>query len=316
MRVVGENVIMNENKMSANLQWERNSCPLCLDQGQDQLLYQANIEEKFSPNEVFKARRLPDRLHYRTVRCLRCGMVRGDPILTQKTLAQLYRGADATDSTVANYAALTYGQMWLRHFGNLDRQKPVLEIGCATGAFLSWLKDQGWTDVQGVEPSPAAFKQARDKGLLIHEGMWEEMGDWSNRFYALAAFHVLDHVSQPRTWLSKARESLVAGGRMMVVVHDIDHPIAKMLGAKCPMVDIEHPFLYNKQSLRSIMEETGWKVKVQWDVVNAYPLEYWWHLAPSPKPLKEMIATFLKQSVFGQHVWSLSLGNQGILVEK
>jgi hypothetical protein len=49
-------------------------CAVCSTEGNSTVLYSANFSpEDFSP-AVFSARRLPDRIHYRLVRCNSCGL--------------------------------------------------------------------------------------------------------------------------------------------------------------------------------------------------------------------------------------------------
>jgi hypothetical protein len=65
----------------------------CVPSGRDtigDLLYDANFEPADLNPAVFSARRLPDRVHYRMVRCGTCGLVRSDPVAHLNTLARLY----------------------------------------------------------------------------------------------------------------------------------------------------------------------------------------------------------------------------------
>src|ERR1700751_2565935 len=65
-------------------------CAICKTYGNATELYPANFStEDFSP-AVFSARRAPDRVHYRMVRCDQCGLVRSDPVADPGVVAQLY----------------------------------------------------------------------------------------------------------------------------------------------------------------------------------------------------------------------------------
>jgi hypothetical protein len=82
---------------SASLQ--RTRCPICETGGSDREVYAMNFRPQDLNGAVFSARRLPDRLHYRMVRCQRCGLLRSDPILSARELARLYASSKFTYET-------------------------------------------------------------------------------------------------------------------------------------------------------------------------------------------------------------------------
>src|SRR5260370_21529620 len=65
-------------------------CAICQTENNATELYRANFDlEAFSPT-VFSARRTPDRIHYRMVRCNTCQLVRSTPVADPDTVANLY----------------------------------------------------------------------------------------------------------------------------------------------------------------------------------------------------------------------------------
>src|SRR5437870_1982024 len=85
-------------------------CALCAAEGNATQLYPANFAmDAFNP-AVFSARRLPDRVHYRMVRCATDGLVRSDPVASPEDLARLY--AQSTFDYGEEVASLrqTYGR--------------------------------------------------------------------------------------------------------------------------------------------------------------------------------------------------------------
>src|SRR5258708_13795674 len=65
-------------------------CAICGTLGNAVELYPPTFDESSFTDSVFSARRLPDSIHYRLVRCRKCGLVPSDPPADQASLSQLY----------------------------------------------------------------------------------------------------------------------------------------------------------------------------------------------------------------------------------
>ena len=65
-------------------------CAICDTDRWDRRLYAEALGEGAFTSERFSARRTPDRVHYRMVRCANCGLIRSDPVLEESELARLY----------------------------------------------------------------------------------------------------------------------------------------------------------------------------------------------------------------------------------
>jgi SAM-dependent methyltransferase len=146
--------------MTPALELRSTRCAICGTEGNAEELYAANFDlEALSP-ELFSARRLPDRIHYRLVRCNACGLVRSDPVAPLEVVAQLYQQSSFTYTDEVADLKRTYGRYLaeLEKYGT--RKGALLEIGCGNGFFLQQALAQGYRAVRGVEPSQAAVSQA------------------------------------------------------------------------------------------------------------------------------------------------------------
>ena len=94
----------------------KTTCSLCLTDTQDQEIYPANFSPEDLNPEVFSARRLPDRLHYRMVACRGCGLMRADPVLSSKALSVLYAQSHGHHPQLSKAAAITYARYFLENF--------------------------------------------------------------------------------------------------------------------------------------------------------------------------------------------------------
>src|SRR6266511_5358890 len=79
--------------LMTNLELRPKPCAICGRFDNAEELYPATFTEEHFSGEIFSARRRPDRIHYRIVRCRDCGLVRSDPALDEASLAALYSGS-------------------------------------------------------------------------------------------------------------------------------------------------------------------------------------------------------------------------------
>jgi hypothetical protein len=122
-------------------------CAISNTEGNATELYPANFDwHAFNP-AIFSARRLPDRIHYRIVKCNVCGLVRSDPIVAPEVLAQLYAQTTFDYAGEVANLKLTYGRH-LAKLTNYGVQKgALLEIGWGNGFFLEEALRHGYVAV-------------------------------------------------------------------------------------------------------------------------------------------------------------------------
>ncbi len=285
-------------------------CAICKTDTHDRQLYAANFDQQDLSPQVFSARRLPDRVHYRLVVCRNCGLIRSNPVLNETDLSGLYQASRFTYAQEAQQAAQTYADYFFRHVKGVDG--PVLEVGCGNGSFLQLLHTQGLHPIYGIEPSVEAVEQAGPVKGLIHTGLFSSGIYSSQYFQAICAFQVFDHLTDPVRFLQECHDYLKPQGTLFLILHDIGAWTARLLGRRCPMVDIEHPFLYNKATIKTILEANGFAVREVFAVSNCYALRYWVQLAPLPAAVKTGVLQFLRCSALGRMMVRLNLGNIGV----
>ncbi|MGI9077431.1 MAG: class I SAM-dependent methyltransferase [Gemmatimonadaceae bacterium] len=293
-------------------------CAICGIEGGSTELYQANFTlDAFTP-EVFSARRIPDRVHYRMVRCDTCSLIRSDPVADAQILARLY--AQSTfdyDSEVSNLKR-TYGRYLSRVTPHLrSRKGSLLEIGCGNGFFLEEAVSHGYRDVWGVEPSAAAVKlaaaQVRDRIVcdVMHADLFEP-----EFFDLICFFQVFDHISEPAALLDSCRTLLKPDGLLLFLNHNVDSLSFRLLGRRSPIVDIEHTYLYSPKTLTTLLGRHGFEVCEDGPVFNCYSLRYLSQLLPAPTRLKTIILAAMQQSRVGRVSLSVPLGNLYLVARK
>lgn len=96
----------------------------------------------------------------------------------------------------------------------------VLEIGSGRGAFVKYLPTQKYV---GLDFSENAREMARKDGILIKNEMVQ---DYVKRneggFDIVVSFQVLEHVSNPKSFIEAKVKALVSGGKMIIIVPSED----------------------------------------------------------------------------------------------
>lgn len=94
---------------------------------------------------------------------------------------------------------------------------PILDVGCAQGGLLEALREDGYTDITGVDYSAACVEAARNKGLNAFQIGREPQGE---KYGLVILCHVLEHVSDVKQLLRGCWDVLVPGGTIYIEVPD------------------------------------------------------------------------------------------------
>lgn len=292
-------------------------CAICFDKQRTKLLYKANFDINKINEETFSARRLPDNLHYQLNKCGRCGLIFSSPILSQDKIIRFYQKSKFTYEKEAVYLAQTYLSYLKAFRPNLSPKTKILDIGCGNGFFLSEIYKLGIKNVFGIEPSKEAVSKAAPflkkniKIDVLHENIFPK-----SHFDIITSFQTLDHVLDPNEFIKIVYTMLKKDGIVLLVVHDTNGLSVKLFGEKSPIFDIEHIYLFSKETLAGIFRKNGFKKIKIFNVNNKYPLIYWLRMTPLPSILKNPLMTILVNSKLGKIPLSLAAGNIGITAYK
>jgi len=293
-------------------------CAVCETDAADLEVYSDTLDANAATRERFSARRTPDRVHYRMVRCKNCGLLRSNPILSDEELAGLYRDSSLTYEEEAAFARRTYSRYLLECLAVfapdiVPAEARLLEIGCGNGFFLEDALSRGFSEVAGVEPSREAVEMASPavRPVIVNDIFRDGLFP-AHHFDVICAFQVFDHVAHPNDVLRVCRQSLRPGGVALFINHDVGAWTNRLLGARSPIIDIEHIYLFNADTMQRIFEKNGFSVLDVFPVENTYPLHYWMKMAPLPSSWKQKAIPALRTTGLGRMELSWRAGNLGL----
>lgn len=221
----------------------------------------------------------PERLHglpgtFQVVRCRQCGLMRTNPRPTLDSLHIYYPdnyGPYESTRVQSKTATPRYLPGWKRILrklvdANSQCMPPLepghlLEIGCASGAFLHAMAQKGW-EVQGIEFSQKAAAAARLLGYRVQVGTIESATAPEQPYDAIVGWMVFEHLQHPVQCLEKLRSWVKPGGWLVLSVPDAGSWELKLFkdawySLSLPM----HLFHYTPSTLRMVLSAGGWKVE-------------------------------------------------------
>ena len=258
--------------------------------------------ERFAP--LFRA---SDRLYHTTarefavVRCGDCGLVRLDPQPAPEELRQYYPDSYwfAPDQSAASRLEEAYRRLVLRDHVHFVEQAlrhsrargPLLDVGCGGGLFLGLMRDRGFR-VVGLDSSreAAAIAWRRQQAPAVC-AMLENAPFPPESLAGLTMFHVLEHLYDPRVYLSSARDLLAPDGRLVVQVPNAASWQFRLLGRSWNGVDVpRHLFDFRDRDVEKLMERCGFEVlRRKYFSLRDNPAGLASSLAPSLDPMARRV---------------------------
>ena len=217
-------------------------------------------------SEISEYLTAPDRFHLRTqkyklARCTHCTCVWlvGPPLPEEMSehYSQDYHKAIVKGGETAA------AERWAGQRDLISKYKQggnILDIGCSSGGFLSTLPKDKWK-LHGIEIAPETAEMARRAtGAEVFTGEATQAPFEPNTFDVITSFDVLEHVYDPRAFLSKVQEWLKPGGIYFVMLPNIDSWESHMFGSYWYGLELpRHLFHFSPQSLRYVMNSLGFR---------------------------------------------------------
>ncbi|RJG07726.1 class I SAM-dependent methyltransferase [Noviherbaspirillum cavernae] len=259
---------------------------------------------------TYASRKQPEFMCLRLVRCAQCDLVYAPSPPDTSFLTSAYADAAYDSAEEAKCAAASYAKALEPYVEHLRSRTAAVDVGAGNGALLGWLRQLGFAQVVGIEPSRAAIDAASDdvRGLL-REGMFspEMLKDVTPSL--ICSFMTLEHLADPGVFVKTAFELLEPGGMIAVVVHNWQGVLNRSLGLRSPIIDVEHLQLYNPKSVIALLKGAGFEAVDVCPISNSYPMRYWLRLTPLPGTMKAAMGRLLERSALADLKIPLRVGN-------
>jgi SAM-dependent methyltransferase len=140
------------------------------------------------------------------------------------------------------------------------RRGRLLDVGCATGAFLNLAQARGWK-VRGIELIEPAAQIARQRyGLDVITGDVEQASLPAGSFDAITLWDVLEHLPSPRRALSRCYDLLKPAGFIIFSIPNLASFDRYLFGKAWIGWDPPRHFnLFTQETMPRLLIETGFK---------------------------------------------------------
>ncbi len=148
----------------------------------------------------------------------------------------------------------------------------VLEIGCAAGENLLYLKCRGTDFAAGIEYSPEAAQLARARGIdeiIVGDIEKIQLPYPPASFDLLITSHILEHLADPWTVLRKLKCLLARGGQLVGALPNVRHHsvlLPLLLSGNWQyqdsgILDWTHLRFFSRQTVLALLSQTGFEVE-------------------------------------------------------
>jgi SAM-dependent methyltransferase len=168
-----------------------------------------------------------------------------------------------------------------------------------------------------IEPGQAAVSLApKEIRPLIRNDFFGQDSFPTESFDAVCCFQVMDHVPDPAAFLRAVNKILDKDGIFLTINHDIRAPIARLLGERSPMYDVEHIYLFDRFTIQTLFVNCGFEVLGCRSLQNSYTLDYALKMFPLPAAVKSVIGSAIKSIGIASLTVRLPGGNMVTLGRK
>lgn len=214
---------------------------------------------------------------FEVVECACCGLLRTNPRPTPETIGFYYPDDYGPyRNTQISFEKLATNESPLKRFARLlykavfkfnTQEIPaipvgrMLEIGCASGAFLAKMAHEGW-QVEGIEFSASAAASARANGFKVFTGTLEQAVDPHENLDLIVGWMVVEHLHHPVEALSKLARWSKPDGWLAISVPNVASLDFKIFGSSNYALHLpNHLYHFTPDTLSALLEKSGWRVE-------------------------------------------------------
>ncbi len=232
------------------------SCPVC-GAGEKRILF-SQVFDALSEGSLSAG--------YDVVICQHCGFAFADRVPEQSVFDRYYaemskyeyeqRGGEESAADLARFEAIAEE---VRPFVSSPDAR-ILDLGCSNGRLLAILRQKGFPNVSGLDPSPACARDAHELyGVNVSTGTLMKNDLSAEPYDLILMIGVLEHIRDLDDAIKKVAGMLSPRGRILFEVPDAtgfpDWP-----DAPYQQFSTEHVCFFSATSLRNLMHRHGFSL--------------------------------------------------------
>ncbi len=229
-------------------------CPICRSYETTQL-YPSDIDLK---KLSFTYVKTPDSgKTFRSVRCLNCSHVFCSPI--PKNIYKNYE--DVVDNQYLSYleSIKISSKIILPYIKRLVPNGKILDVGCATGEFLTVAKKSGYL-AEGLELSKWSSEIARKKKIKVYRERLKELAKkYPERYEVITLFGVIEHFEFPIEEISNIYTLLKPGGILVIWTGNVNSISSRILRRNWWYWQGQHIQYFSHKSLNLLAKNSGFE---------------------------------------------------------
>lgn len=252
-------------------------------------------------------------------RCKKCKLLYARQYsILYKRLPSLYKNMlhnmDDVDITLLDKTQSYYYKILKKYISSRDN---YLEIGADIGLFLNKIKENTpFSKYWIYEPNELSHEKLLKVLNLSNYYLSKEMNHLNKitscSIDIAVMIHIVDHLVNPLERLSEIRKKLKKNGKLMIVCHDENSLLRKIFRSKWPAFCLQHPQIFNKNTLTNILENAGYIVVERRKSKNYFDMEFLLNNLIWALGIRKIIkSNLLKKISFG-----LKLGNILFIAKK
>ena len=195
---------------------------------------------------------------------------------------------NADNHVKKNYETFQRRRKYLEKYSPKKNKMNICEFGCSSGFMLYPLKKKGH-ECYGVEPSGFFENYLKKKGIKLIKA--ESFLKKNNlKFDLITHFFVLEHISDPISFLKNQLNSLKKGGKIIFEIPNVSDPLHTLYNIRefeRFYWSIAHPWYFNHKSLSYLLKKLKKPFKILLDQRYDWSNHLTWMIEGKPGGMKK-----------------------------
>lgn len=231
-------------------------CPVC-NSNNKKFLYKQNFNNtSISPMDS-----------YEVCYCNICGFIFADQIPSQKDLDFYYQNLSKYENNYSNSNLkpeydLYYNEVFKFIYPYVvSLNHPILDIGCSTGELLNIFKQQGFTDITGIDPSPYCKEKVKKLyDIKIETGCLNSFHlQNTKKFNIIILSEVLEHVIDLDEFFGCLNNLLNDDGLLLITTPDLKR-FSPYISIPFQQFSTEHINFFTETSMTNLLKKYKFNV--------------------------------------------------------